>query len=78
MSETTSEATGRCYGIQRVCKAWERSRSALYARRTSEQKGQEGGEPARRGPKPKVSDEALLEAIQADLDRSPFQGEGHR
>ncbi len=78
MSETTSETTGRRYGIQRVCQAWERSRSALYARRTSEQKRQGGEEPARRGPKPQVSDEKLLEAIQADLERSPFQGEGHR
>ena len=37
MSETTSAATGRCYGLQRVCQAWERSRSALYARRTRAQ-----------------------------------------
>ncbi len=78
MSDTTSEATGRRYGIQRVCRTWERSRSALYARRTAEQKRQEGEEAARRGPKPKVSDERLVEAIQADLKRSPFQGEGHR
>jgi len=77
VSDTTSEATGRRYGIQRVCEAWERC-SALYARRTSEQKRQEGEEPARRGPKPKVSDEKLLKAIQADLKRSPFRGEGHR
>ena len=34
MSATISAATGRRYGIQRVCQAWERSRSALYARRT--------------------------------------------
>ena len=27
---------------------------------------------------PTVSDATLLEAIQADLDRSPFPGEGHR
>ncbi len=78
MSETTSQATGRRYGTQRVCRAWERSRSALYARQTSEQKRQEGEKPARRGPPPKVSDEKLLEAIRADLERSPFQGEGHR
>ena len=26
MSETTSAATGRCFGIQRVCQVWERSR----------------------------------------------------
>jgi len=78
MSEATSEATGLRYGLQRVCKAWERSRSALYARRTSARKRQEGVEPSRRGPMPRISDEKLLEAIQSDLERSPFQGEGHR
>jgi len=78
MSATTSEATGRCYGIRRVCQAWERSRSALYTRRTRAQARAAGAVPARRGPTPTVSDAMLLEAIQADLDRSPFQGEGHR
>ncbi len=78
MSATTSEATGRCYGIRRVCQAWERSRSALYARRTRAQTRQAGEVPARRGPTPTVSDAMLLEAIQTDLERSPFQGEGHR
>jgi hypothetical protein len=35
--------------------------------------------PARhRGPKPAVSDDALLAAIRADLARSPWHGEGHR
>jgi transposase InsO family protein len=34
--------------------------------------------PAKRGPKPAVSDEALLEAIRRDLTESPFAGEGHR
>ena len=48
MSEATSEATGQRYGIQRVSHAWERSPSALYARRTSEQKRQEGEKPTRR------------------------------
>ena len=32
----------------------------------------------RRGPKPTVSDDALLAAIRADLARSPWHGEGHR
>ena len=78
MSETTSEVTGRRYGIQRVCQAWDRARSALYARRTREQQRQAGQEPARRGPKPAVSDAQLLAAIHTDLARSPFRGEGHR
>ena len=32
MSATTSASTGRRYGIQRVCRVWERTRSALYVR----------------------------------------------
>lgn len=34
--------------------------------------------PTRRGPRPTISDEALLAAIKADLGSSPFAGEGHR
>jgi transposase InsO family protein len=34
--------------------------------------------PAKRGPKPALSDEQLLEVIKADLNASPFSGEGHR
>ena len=66
MSATTSATTGRRYGLKRVCRTWERSRSALYARR------------ARRGPTPALSDAQFLAAIRTDLARSPFQGEGHR
>ena len=48
MSATTSAATGRCFGIQRVCQVWERSRSALYARRARAHH-RLGAGPARRG-----------------------------
>ena len=78
MSATTSATTGRHYGLQRVCRAWERSRSALYARRTQAERWRQGDGPARRGPQPLLSDEQLLAAIRTDLARSPFQGEGHR
>ena len=78
MSEAISETTGERYGVQRVCRAWERTRSSLYARRQRTQKRRPGEMPARRGPKPKHSDEGVLAAIHADLARSPFQGEGHR
>ncbi len=61
-----------------MCLAWERSRSARYARRTREQTRATGAAPGRRGPTPTVSDETLLAAIRADLARSSFQGEGHR
>jgi len=78
MSEAISEATGKRYGIQRVCRVWERTRSALYSRRKQAQRRSSGHPPARRGPKPKHSDDALQAAIRADLVRSPFTGEGHR
>ncbi len=78
MSGVISSATGRPYGIQRVCRVWERSRSALYGRRSREDQHEAGKLPARRGPKPKTTDEQLLKTIRADLERSPFQGEGHR
>ena len=77
MSATTSAATGRCFGIQRVCQVWERSRSALYARRAGAHH-RLGAGPARRGPPPRQSDAQLLAAIRTDLARSPFHGEGHR
>ena len=77
MSATTSATTGRRYGIQRVCQAWERSRSTHSARRARARR-RERGEPARRGPTPAHSDEQLLAAVRADLARSPVQGEGHR
>ena len=77
MSATTSAATGRCFGIQRVCQVWERSRSALYARRARAHQ-RLGAGPARRGPPPRQSDAQLLAAIRTDLARSPFHGEGHR
>ena len=32
----------------------------------------------RRGPKPAISDQALLVAIEADLEASPWEGEGSK
>ena len=77
MRETTSAATGRCFGIQRVCQVWECSRAALDARR-ARAPHRRGAVPARRGPPPRQSDAQLLAALRTDLARAPFQGEGHR
>ncbi|HEX3851253.1 MAG TPA: integrase core domain-containing protein [Polyangiaceae bacterium] len=77
MSATRSETTRRRYGVERVCAAWDVPRSTFYARRARR-------EPAatatttRRGPRPPVSNERLLEYIRADLKRTPFLGEGYR
>lgn len=76
MSTRISPGSGKRYGLQRVCRVLEVSRSTLYARRTRAKVAPQ--HPQRRGPKPKVSDETLLEAIRTDLAASPFCGEGHR
>ena len=77
MAETISPSTGRRYGIAQVCRIWDVPRSSFYADR----RWTDTTTPVpsrRRGPKPMVSDEALLAAIRADLARSPWHGEGHR
>ena len=66
MSATTSAATGRCFGIQRVCQVWERSRSALYARRARAHH-RLGAGPARRGSAAEAIGRA---AAGGDSDRS--------
>jgi len=79
MAETTSPSAGRRYGVARVCHVWEVPRSSFYAARAAAAESTKAGaSPARRGPKPAISDGALLAAIRADLARSPWSGEGHR
>jgi transposase InsO family protein len=75
MSLAISPGCGRLYGIQRVCLAWGFPRSTLYDQKAREEDGRERQRP---GPKPKVSDEALLGFVKEDLANSPFTGEGHR
>ncbi len=67
MSAATSPGTGLAYGLRRVCAAWGMARSSFYAMTS----GQHAEQPPakRRGPKPAISDQALLVAIEADLDR---------
>ena len=79
MAEAISPATGRRYGVARVCRVWEVARSSFYAAHRPEAEAAAAVVvSARRGPKPTVSDQALLTAIRADLERSPWAGEGHR
>jgi len=75
MSAAISPATGRAYGVQRVCHVWALPRSSYY-----HAANQDAATPprARRGPAPPVGEACLLAAIQADLAASPFRGEGHR
>ena len=78
MAATTSPTTGRRYGIAQVCRIWDVPRSSFYADRRRADTTTTPVPAQRRGPKPRVSDDALLAAIRADLARSPWHGEGHR
>jgi len=79
MATAISPTAGRRYGVARVCQVWDLPRSSFYAARQPQAEAAAPAAPARRrGPKPVVSDEALLAAIRADLARSPWTGEGHR
>ena len=78
MAQATSPAGGQRYGVRRVCRAWDVPRSSFYAARQPTPASTLPRPPARRGPKPAVSDEALLAAVRQDLARSPWTGEGHR
>ena len=69
MSAATSPGTGLAYGLRRVCAAWGMARSSFYAMTS----GQHAEQPPakRRGPKPAISDQALLVAIEADWRHRP-------
>jgi transposase InsO family protein len=78
MSRETSAGAGRPYGLQRVCRVLEFPRSTIYARQARESAKVVPLRPQRRGPKPKMPDADLLDAIRVDLEASLFTGEGHR
>ena len=78
MSRETSEEVGKPYGLERVCRILDFPRSTIYAQQVRESANVLALRPLRRGPKPKMADADLLAAIRADLDASPFTGEGHR
>ena len=78
MSRETSADTGKRYGLERVCRMLEFPRSTIYAQQARAAATVVSLRPQRRGPKPKLPDTDLLVAIRADLEASPFTGEGHR
>ena len=75
MSSAISPATGKAYGVQRVCVAWEVPRSSFYGRVARKEVHPV---PRKRGPKTPLSDNEVLALIRADLETSSFIGEGHR
>ena len=79
VSREVSPATGRPYGVKRVCTVWEVPRSTVYLRRKLTQAAlPDRPSERKRGPKPPLSAPDLLAMIRAYLEASPFAGEGHR
>jgi putative transposase len=78
MAAAISPGAGRAYGVARVCDGFGVARSSFYAWRLQQERTGPTPPPSRRGPKPAISDSAVLSAIRADLARSPWIGEGHR
>jgi len=78
MSREISGGSDKPYGLERVCRVLNFPRSTIYAQQERESTRVVALHPMRRGPKPKILDADLLLAIRADLDASPFIGEGHR
>lgn len=76
MAGSVSPATGRRYGVARVCTIRDVPRSSFYAARRAAVDPAPARPKGRRGPKPALSDADLLAAIRADLARSPWSGEG--
>jgi hypothetical protein len=79
MSATHSSSVNRPYGVARVCRAWGIARSTYY----DWHKRRRGEMPqGRRGPKPLVPDDELVERIRAihgHLEREHgIRGEGYR
>ena len=74
MSAATSPGTGLAYGLRRVAPPGDGPGLDLrHDLRPARRAGRQ-----RRGPKPAISDQALLVAIEADLEASPWEGEGYR
>lgn len=78
MSRETSVGVGKPYGLKRVCRVLKLPRSTICAHQARAGATVVPLRPQRRGPKPQLPDGDLLAVIRADLDTSPFTGEGHR
>ena len=75
MSQQPSPSTKQPYGVARVIRVWDLSRSTFYARRI---RRDQPPAPRRRGRPPVLDDDALLTQIRVVIAESPFTGEGHR
>ncbi len=78
MSRACSVSARRVYGKARVCRLWGVARSTHYARQAAAERSVQ---PQRRGRRPTLPDEVLLEKIREVLSEAEaleFRGEGYR
>jgi len=77
---TRSASAKRPFGVKRACRLLGLQRSVVYARRAATRRvsADDSRASVRRGPKPRVSDDALLVGIREVLAETHFVGEGHR
>lgn len=75
MSQETSPATGKRYGLKRICDALGVARSSIYSKREVTCSNIVLKRP---GPQGMVPETDLLQQIREDIEASPFKGEGHR
>jgi len=61
----------------RVCRAWQVPHSSDYAAHAATTTKPKFGPVVQPGPKPVVADAGLQATVRADLERSPWTGEGH-
>ena len=75
MRGAPSISTRRAYGVQRICRVWERARSSVYARRHATKSR---ALRCRRGPVGAAPDAVRVGHLRRVLQTSPFHGEGYR
>jgi len=79
MSQSTSPFRNRVYGTALVCRTWKVSRATVYRHGTTAYADPDVARPSlRRGPVGACADQDLLVHIKAEIQASPFQGEGYR
>lgn len=76
MSQAESASAKRPYGLERVCRAWNLSRSTVYSRR-SQRRGK-AKPPNKRGPAGPCTDDELVRSIKEVQKDAPWVNEGHR
>jgi putative transposase len=82
MSRAPSPSRGRTYGIARVCRAWGVARATVYRHRGASAAETDPQPPLapvrRRGPIGACPDAELAAHVAAEIEASPFGGEGYR